>query len=137
MLVPDVIARDHRNVQQLFFALEEALPQAHEELEALIEELDVHAHAEEAVFYPAVREVSRRIDDAEHAHEHMRVMIDAGGAEPRDGGGGRRLRGRAAPRPREAGGAGRRDGGAEADRARGTAASRPARGVTATLSGRA
>ena len=77
MLVTDLIAEDHRKVQQIFLELEEARPPAHEPLERLIEELDVHAQAEEAVFYPAVREVSRRIDDAEAGHEHMRALIEA------------------------------------------------------------
>ena len=83
MLVTDLIARDHRTVQKLFFDLEEARPPARDLLETLIEELDVHARAEEAVFYPAVREVSRRIDDAEAGHEYMRELIEGvRGAEP-------------------------------------------------------
>jgi hemerythrin superfamily protein len=76
MLVTDLIADDHRNFQRLFFELEEARPPAREMLERLVEALDVHAQAEEAVFYPAVREVSRRIDDAEAGHEHMRALIE-------------------------------------------------------------
>jgi hemerythrin superfamily protein len=77
MLVTDLIAQDHRSFQRLFFELEEARPPAPERLERLVEELNVHAEAEEAVFYPAVREVSRRIDDAEGGHEHMRALIEA------------------------------------------------------------
>ena len=75
MLVTDLIAEDHRKFQRLFFELEDARPPASELLERLVEELDVHAQAEEAVFYPAVREVSRRVDDAEAGHEHMRQLI--------------------------------------------------------------
>ena len=83
MLVTDVIAEDHRRFQRLFLELEAARPPVSEVLERLIDELDVHARAEEAVFYPAVREVSRRIDDAEAGHEHMRTLIDAArAAEP-------------------------------------------------------
>lgn len=77
MRVTDLIAQDHRNVQRLFFELEEARPPARELLDRLVDELDIHARAEEAVFYAAVREVSRRTDDAEAGHEHMRVLIEA------------------------------------------------------------
>jgi hypothetical protein len=82
MLVTDLIAQDHRNVQRLFFELEDARPPARELLDRLVEELDVHAQAEEAVFYPAVREVSRRIDDAEAGHEHMRELMQSVFAVP-------------------------------------------------------
>ena len=77
MLVTDLIAQDHRTFQQLFFDLENARSNDREVLERLIDELDVHARAEEAVFYPAVREVSRRTDDAEAGHEHMRTLVEA------------------------------------------------------------
>jgi hemerythrin superfamily protein len=77
MLVTDLIAQDHRSIQQLFVELEAARPPARELLQQLVEELDVHARAEEDVFYPAVREVSRRIDDAQAAHDYMRQVIDA------------------------------------------------------------
>jgi hemerythrin superfamily protein len=82
MLVTDLIANDHRAFQQLFFELAEARTPARELLERLVQELDVHAQAEEAVFYPAVREVSRRIDDAEAGHEHMRELIETTLAAP-------------------------------------------------------
>ena len=82
MLVTDLIAQDHRTVQRLFFELEDARPPARELLDRLVEELEVHAQAEEAVFYSAVREVSRRIDDAEAGHEHMRELIQAVFAAP-------------------------------------------------------
>jgi hemerythrin superfamily protein len=76
MLVTDLIAEDHRSFQRMFVELGEARPPARELLERLVEALDVHARAEEAVFYPAVREVSRRIDDAEAGHEHMRQLME-------------------------------------------------------------
>jgi hemerythrin superfamily protein len=75
MLVIDLIARDHRTIQRLFFELEEARPPAREPLQRLLDELDVHARAEEDVFYTAVRTVSRRIDDSEAGHEHMRTLM--------------------------------------------------------------
>jgi hemerythrin superfamily protein len=77
MLVTDLIAQDHRLFQQLFAELEEAPPPARDQLDRLVEELDVHARAEESVFYPAVRPASRRIDDAEAGHEHMRMLVEA------------------------------------------------------------
>jgi hypothetical protein len=82
MLVTDLLAEDHRSFQRMFVELEEARPPARELLERLVEELDVHARAEEAVFYPAVREVSRRIDDAEAGHAHMRQLVQATLAAP-------------------------------------------------------
>jgi hypothetical protein len=82
MLVTDLLAQDHRSFRRMFVELEEARPPARELLERLVEELDVHARAEEAVFYPAVREVSRRIDDAEAGHEHMRQLVEATLAAP-------------------------------------------------------
>jgi len=77
MLVTDLIARDHRTIQHLFFELEEARPPAREPLSRLMDELEVHARAEELVFYTAVREVSRRVDDAEAGHAHMRALMEA------------------------------------------------------------
>ena len=79
MLVTDLIAQDHRTVREMFARLE-AVPVAEvrrrqQLLDDLVAELDVHARAEEAVFYPAVRAVSRRIDDAEAGHLHMRDLI--------------------------------------------------------------
>ena len=82
MLVTDLIAEDHRHFQRLFEEVETAKPPARDVLERLVEELNVHAQAEEAVFYPAVREVSRRIDDAEAGHEHMRGLIETSVTAP-------------------------------------------------------
>ena len=75
MLITDLIAQDHRTIQRLFFELEDARPPAREPLQRLLAELDVHARAEEDVFYTAVRTVSRRIDDSEAGHEHMRTLM--------------------------------------------------------------
>jgi len=44
-------------------------------LQRIVDELDVHARAEEEVFYPAVRPTSRRIDDAVAAHAHLRRIV--------------------------------------------------------------
>jgi hemerythrin superfamily protein len=77
MLVTDVIVRDHRIVQALFFEVQTAPSGSREPLNRLLMELDVHAQVEEAVVYPALRDVSRRIDDAEAAHEHVRTLMAA------------------------------------------------------------
>jgi len=71
MRVTDLIAQDHRTVRELF----ERVEAREHGLARLVEELEVHARAEEAVFYPAVRRVSRRIDDAEAGHRHLRDII--------------------------------------------------------------
>ena len=77
MLVTDVIARDHRVIQALFFELETVPSAGRELLDRLINELEAHAQAEEAVVYPALRDASRRIDDAEAAHAHLREVVEA------------------------------------------------------------
>jgi hemerythrin superfamily protein len=80
MLITDLIAQDHRAVRDLFDKLEETSPRdgaVGTMLERLRAELEAHAQAEEAVFYPAVREVSRRIDDAEAGHAHVRRLLAA------------------------------------------------------------
>lgn len=85
MRVTDVITRDHDTVHRLFLRLERtADPSEQRDLIAqIVQELDAHATAEEEVFYPAVRGVSRRIDDAEAAHEHVRALVaQVQGEEP-------------------------------------------------------
>lgn len=78
MRVTDLIAQDHRQVHALFIELELADERARQGLlDRLIDELEVHADAEEVVVYPALRRVSRRIDDAEAAHVHMRALLTA------------------------------------------------------------
>ena len=72
MRVTDLIAQDHKTVRELF----ERVEAREQGLDQLVEELEVHARAEEAEFYPAVRRVSRRIDDAEAAQGHLRDIID-------------------------------------------------------------
>ena len=79
MRVTDLIAQDHRKVRELFQRIEATgerdADMRAELLDQLVEELEVHAQAEEAVFYPAARRVSRRIDDAEAGHMHLREVI--------------------------------------------------------------
>jgi hemerythrin superfamily protein len=79
MRVTDLITRDHDTVHRLFLSLEQAEdPSGRRDLvEQIVQELDAHASAEEEAVYPALRAVSRRIDDAEAAHEHVRMLIAA------------------------------------------------------------
>ena len=80
MRVTDLIAQDHRRVRERFLELERMDAGDGERralLDRIVDELDVHARAEEAVFYPAVRAVSRRIDDAEAGHAYLRNAIAA------------------------------------------------------------
>ena len=87
MRATELLARDHRAVHDLFLQFEGTPIDdggARRQLfERIVQELDVHARAEEEVFYPAVREASRRIDDAEAGHEHLRrVIAQVQGQEP-------------------------------------------------------
>jgi hypothetical protein len=77
MRVTDLITQDHNMVHGLFLLLERTQEPSEQRhlVQQIVQELDAHASAEEEVFYPAVRGVSRRIDDAEAAHEHVRTLI--------------------------------------------------------------
>jgi hemerythrin superfamily protein len=79
MLVTELIARDHRAVHDLFLELDAMSPADAEARRALfsriVGELQLHSRAEEEVVYPAVRAASRRIDDAEAGHQHLRNVI--------------------------------------------------------------
>ena len=80
MRVTDLIAQDHRRVREMFLGLERLDAGDGERralLDRIVDELDVHARAEEDVFYPAVRAVTRRIDDAEAGHAYLRNAIAA------------------------------------------------------------
>lgn len=87
MRATELLARDHRAVRDLFLQFERTSPDdgaARQDLfDRIVDELDVHARAEEEVFYPALRTASRRIDDAEAGHQHLRSVIgEAQGREP-------------------------------------------------------
>jgi hypothetical protein len=78
MRITDLITQDHHAVHRLFLELERTESRGRARLlEQIVTELEVHAQAEEDVFYPAVRAVSRRVDDAEAAHMHLRALVDA------------------------------------------------------------
>ena len=79
MRITELLAEDHRAVHDMFLEFER-LPGRDASgrralFERIVEELDLHARAEEKIFYAAVRTVSRRIDDAEAGHEHLRSVI--------------------------------------------------------------
>jgi hemerythrin superfamily protein len=85
MRVTGLIAQDHNAVHRLFLELETAGPgrTRQELLDRIVEELEVHAQAEEDVFYTAVRQVSRRVDDAAAGHAHLRALVaQAEGLDP-------------------------------------------------------
>jgi hemerythrin superfamily protein len=79
MRATELLARDHRAVRDLFLQFERTPlddgSSRQDLFDRIVEELDAHAKAEEEVFYPAVRSASRRIDDAEAGHAHLRAMI--------------------------------------------------------------
>jgi hemerythrin superfamily protein len=79
MRATELLARDHRAVRELFLQFERTPlddgSSRQDLFDRIVDELDVHAAAEEEVFYPAVRQASRRIDDAESGHAHLRAII--------------------------------------------------------------
>jgi hemerythrin superfamily protein len=79
MRATELLARDHRAVRDLFLQFERTPlddgSSRQDLFDRIVEELDAHAKAEEEVFYPAVRSASRRIDDAEAGHAHLRGVI--------------------------------------------------------------
>ena len=79
MRATDLLREDHRRVHDMFLRLE-ALPPGETGgkqalLQRIVQELDIHAALEEEAFYPAVRAASRRIDDAETSHRHLRAVV--------------------------------------------------------------
>lgn len=79
MRATELLARDHRAVRDLFLRFERTPlddgSSRQDLFDRIVDELDVHAKAEEEVFYPGVRGASRRIDDAEAGHAHLRAVI--------------------------------------------------------------
>jgi len=79
MRATELLARDHRAVRELFLQFERTPlddgSSRQDLFDRIVEELDAHAKAEEELFYPAVRSASRRIDDAEAGHAHLRSFI--------------------------------------------------------------
>ena len=78
MRATDLLRQDHRKVHDMFLELEARSADGawrRGRLREIVQELAIHAEIEEAAFYPAVRAVSRRLDDARAAHAHLRRMI--------------------------------------------------------------
>ena len=71
----ELLKADHEKVQQLFKKAEDANPERQRQLfEEIKEELEIHAHIEETVFYPAVREADELKDMVlESLEEHKQV----------------------------------------------------------------
>ena len=87
MRATELLKEDHRRVHDMFRELEslgaDDASRRQQLFERIVEELDVHAEAEEQTFYPAARAASRRIDDAVAGHQHLRsVIAHARDAEP-------------------------------------------------------
>lgn len=87
MRATDLLLRDHRTVRDLFLQLERTPlddgSTRQDLLDRIVDELDIHARAEEEVFYPAVRAATRRIDDTEAGHRQLRALIgEVQGHEP-------------------------------------------------------
>jgi len=75
--VLEIVARDHREVEQLFRQFETADPSsdiARATAERIIRELSVHAVVEEEILYPALREVGGGDALADHALEEHQEL---------------------------------------------------------------
>ncbi len=77
--VAQIIANDHRKVEELFAALENGQGDPRRIVEQLINELSAHAEAEEQVVYPAVRDMvpggGRMADEAIAEHKAMKKEL--------------------------------------------------------------
>lgn len=76
-----LIETDHQEVEQLFEELENNLSskKAQKIFEQIYQELSLHAHAEELVFYPALREyeqAAKYIEEAEKEHNAVKILLE-------------------------------------------------------------
>jgi len=76
-----LIEADHRKVEELFQELEKAKSskKTYEFLTQIYTELNLHAKAEELVFYPAMREydeTSKFIEEAEEEHAEAETLLE-------------------------------------------------------------
>ncbi|MBD1860313.1 MULTISPECIES: hemerythrin domain-containing protein [Trichocoleus] len=77
----DLIATDHRKVEQIFSQIESAsnLEQLYRYFNQLYKEVNLHARAEELVFYPGLREyedTDAMIAEAESEHEEAAALLE-------------------------------------------------------------
>ncbi|MFN2493000.1 MAG: hemerythrin domain-containing protein [Pyrinomonadaceae bacterium] len=86
----ELLKNDHRKVSQLFEELESASGQQKTQLFSRLKgELDLHAHIEEKIFYPALENTEAAREITLEAYEEHKVVKDllaelAGGGAPND-----------------------------------------------------
>jgi hemerythrin superfamily protein len=86
----ELLKNDHKKVSQLFKEIESASGQAKTQLfSRLKRELDVHAHVEETIFYPALEDTDEAREITLEAYEEHKVVKDllaelARGGSPND-----------------------------------------------------
>ncbi|SRR5579883_1202753 len=75
-----LIEAEHRQVEQLFAEIEKAKKgKLHEHFNQIYKALNLHARAEELVFYPAMREYDETeeyVEEAEQEHEEVSVLLE-------------------------------------------------------------
>lgn len=81
MDVFELIAADHRKVEELFSALESAddPAQLYDCFNKLYQEFNLHAQTEELVFYPAMREykeTNQFVEEAETEHVEAKELLE-------------------------------------------------------------
>ena len=76
----ELMMNDHRKVSEIFDRLESGEASLRRELfPRLKQELDIHAHVEETIFYPALKEHAETRDLATHAyseHNEVKTMLE-------------------------------------------------------------
>jgi len=73
----ELLKKDHQKVSQLFTKIESASPQAKLQLFAQLKaELDLHAHIEESVLYPALENTDEAREITLEAYEEHKVVKD-------------------------------------------------------------
>jgi len=76
MKATDLLRQDHERVSDLFRQCEQsAADERRSTLEQIADELQIHTQVEEELFYPAVQQVSGRVEDARASHEHVRRLV--------------------------------------------------------------
>lgn len=77
----ELIEADHRKVEKLFVELEntKATKKTYEIFNQIYKELNLHAQAEELVFYPAMQEYDETqeyIEEAEKEHNSVKILLE-------------------------------------------------------------
>ncbi|MDX2098616.1 MAG: hemerythrin domain-containing protein [Leptolyngbyaceae cyanobacterium bins.59] len=76
-----LIKADHQKVQSIFHEMEnmDDMAMLYEHFNLLYKEINLHAEAEELVFYPAMRDFEETedfIEEAEEEHEEAEIMLE-------------------------------------------------------------